>query len=380
MADLDAFSMRLELGVVLLSSLVLCYGATYRSTRARYVGLWCLALVVFATSSLLSLGNGTAAQAWTQPAAGATMALGATLVWRAARTLDGRTLPWAVHAALPGLVLVASGVASSGTDEWAGAWAMFVAVVVAFAGATVAMWCPHRTETGRLRRATAASGVVVAVYYLARLVGLLVLGPDHGLFRELFGFQVTTVVLTVLLEAATFSMSALTYEQERSLLRQQASTDGLTGLLNRAGFLDRARALRRDAARADVGCVLAIADLDHFKHVNDRFGHAVGDAVLVAFPDACRASVRALDVVGRQGGEEFVFLLAGAEPDGALRAFREIDGRLAVLCGERGLPATTVSYGLVAVREGVAFADLLREADRALYEAKARGRHLAVVA
>lgn len=379
MSGLDAFSMRLELGVVLLSTLVLCVGASYRSTRARYVRLWCVALVVLSVASLLSLGGETAVQGWTLPAASALMVLGATVVWRAARSLDGGSLPTAVHVVLPGLVLAVCVAGDPARDAWTGAWALYGGVAIGFGGAALAMWSPLRTQTGRMRRATAGCGAVVAGYYSARLVALVTIGPDSRLFLEAFGFQMTTVVLSVLLVGATFSMSALTYEQERNELRLQATTDPLTGLLNRTAFVENARSLKRDTHRRGVRCTLVLADLDHFKDVNDHYGHDVGDRVLVAFADACRARVRALDVVGRYGGEEFGLLLAGADPDGARRVLESVQTGLVALCAERGLPAVTTSFGVVDVPNGAAWADMIVRADAALYAAKAAGRATMVV-
>ncbi len=380
MSGLDAFSMRLELGVVLLSALVLCAGATYRSTRARYVGLWCVALVVLALASVLSLGGETSLQGWTLPPASALMVLGATVVWRAARSLDGGSLPLGVHVVLPGLVLAVCLAGDPAGDVWTGAWALYGGVALGFGGAALAMWSPLPTQTGRMRRATALCGAVVAAYYLARLVAVVTIGPQSRLFLEVFGFQTTTVVLSVLLVGATFSMSALTYEQERNDLRVQATTDALTGLLNRTAFVENARSLKRDTHRRGVRCVLVLADLDHFKDVNDRFGHDVGDRVLVAFADACRARVRALDVVGRYGGEEFAMLLAGADPDGARRVVESVQSGLAALCAERGLPPVTASFGVVDVPNGAAWSDVIGQADVALYAAKAAGRATTVVA
>jgi diguanylate cyclase (GGDEF)-like protein len=380
MSGLDAFSMRLEMGVVLLSALVLCVGATYRSTRARYVGLWCVALVVLAAASVLSLGGGTAVQGWTLPAASALMVLGATIVWRAARSLDGGSLPPAVHVVLPGFVLAVCLVGDPAEDVWTGAWALYLGVALGFGGAAVAMWSPSPTQAGRMRRATAGCGAVVAGYYSARLVALVAVGPDSRLFLEVFGFQMTTVVLSVLLVGATFSMSALTYEQERNDLRVQATTDTLTGLLNRTAFVENARSLKRDTHRRGVRCSLVLADLDRFKDVNDHFGHDVGDRVLVAFADACRARVRALDVVGRYGGEEFGLLLAGADADGARRVLESVQAGLSTLCAERGLPPVTASFGVVDVPNGAAWADMIVRADAALYAAKAAGRATTVVA
>ncbi len=380
MHHLDATSMRLELGVVLVTTLVLFYGVTYRSTRSRYVRLWCLALLAIAAGTIAYLGDGTAAQWWANPLGSALYALGAWLIWRAARTLDGRPRwPRWVVLVVPALVLLSALADSPATNSWAGAWALFPAISVLIALASWVMWSTRRTHVGTLRRATSATGYVVSAYYLGRFVTFVAFGPESVWFIDLFGTSMTTIVMTFLLVGATFSMTALSYEQQTADLRHRASSDGLTGLLNRRTFLERAELLRRDAERRGVPCVLAMADLDHFKQVNDTYGHEAGDRVLVGFAEACRATVRSMDLVGRFGGEEFVLMLAGATPDDAGLVCEEIGHRLRIVQEWVGMPAATTSFGLVEVRPGATVPELLVEADHALYRAKAQGRDRVVV-
>ncbi len=373
--------MRLELGVVLVTTLVLFYGVTYRTTRSRYVGLWCLALLAIAAGTIAYLGDGTAVQWWANPLGSALYALGAWLIWRAARTLDGRhRWPRWLVLVVPGMVLLSALADSPATNSWAGAWALFPAVSVLIALASWVMWSTRRTHVGTLRRATSATGYVVSVYYAGRFVTFMLFGPDSPWFFDVFGTSMTTIVMTFLLVGATFSMTALSYEQETADLRRRASFDGLTGLLNRTTFLERAELLRRDAGRRDVPCVLAMADLDHFKQVNDTYGHEAGDRLLVGFAEACRSTVRSMDLVGRFGGEEFVVMLAGATPDGARLVCEEIAHRLRAVQEAAGTPTATISFGLVDVRSRVPLSELLVEADQALYRAKAEGRDRVVVA
>lgn len=157
-------------------------------------------------------------------------------------------------------------------------------------------------------------------------------------------------------------------------LARQASADPLTGLANRRAF-DRAMADRL-AIGAQAGCV-AIFDLDHFKLINDRLGHAVGDAVLVRFAAVLRSSVRDGDVVARIGGEEFAALLGGATTEQARLVCERIRLRLAngaepLSSGE--VVRVTVSAG-VASLAGSTTADALAAADAALYRAKREGRN-----
>jgi diguanylate cyclase (GGDEF)-like protein len=167
-------------------------------------------------------------------------------------------------------------------------------------------------------------------------------------------------------------------------LHEIARTDPLTGVSNRRRFIE---ALTREFERAkryesELSCVML--DLDHFKSINDRHGHAVGDRVLLAAANAFRANLRTADVIARWGGEEFVLLLpqtslvgAQAVAERCRRALEEI--RITV----DGQPiAATVSIGVAGFPgAGVDTADaLVRSADFALYEAKSHGRNCVVSA
>jgi len=157
---------------------------------------------------------------------------------------------------------------------------------------------------------------------------------------------------------------------ERALVRL-ASLDTLTGLLNRREWMQRAgRALRE----ADGSCVLLMLDLDHFKRVNDERGHPVGDEVLKLVGEVLRGELRASDLVGRYGGEEFCLLLRHCEPE----AFGRLDARLHQALRRRceaslGFEAD-FSAGAVRVAPGEALAAAIQRADDQLYRAKHAGR------
>jgi len=171
-------------------------------------------------------------------------------------------------------------------------------------------------------------------------------------------------------------------------LEEAASVDGKTGLLNAAAWHVRAaRALRR-AERTDARAGLLVLDLDHFKLVNDRYGHLVGDHVLAAVAAAVRAEVRDDDIVGRFGGEEFVVLLVGADGDedarvGAVTVAERIRGRVAGMSvdvpdlrGSVVVDALTVSIGGATFpADGADLGQLLEVADTAMYAAKRAGRN-----
>ncbi|QDK34964.1 MULTISPECIES: sensor domain-containing diguanylate cyclase [Sphingomonadaceae] len=164
-------------------------------------------------------------------------------------------------------------------------------------------------------------------------------------------------------------------QQELALVRY-AQTDDLTGLLNRAGFLQKLGTAIAGDERGDI-CI-ALIDMDHFKRINDNRGHQAGDAVLQEIGARLSSQVRATDAVGRLGGDEFVVLMPRCGWDTA----REIGNRLVAAVGRTpivlpdGGPAVTasISCGIARYRKGWTMAQFLSEADRALYEAKGAGR------
>ncbi len=225
----------------------------------------------------------------------------------------------------------------------------------------------------------AVTSGIVALFYSFRCGAFILDGPDGPVFRTFFGSGITTLLTITLLIVVSFSITALSAEQATQALRVRASHDGLTGLLNRAAFmslLEDALGRRRGAAGSGS---LVLADLDHFKAVNDRSGHAAGDAALRAFASACRSSVRSDDLVGRYGGEEFVLFLPGATPEQAVRVTEQISTTMKN-SGQMQSPPT-VSYGIVHLDAGGgAVTAALAAADAALYRAKAQGRNQAVLA
>lgn len=160
-------------------------------------------------------------------------------------------------------------------------------------------------------------------------------------------------------------------------LREQADSDNLSGLLNRRGFEAKAGAALRRCVEGGRPVALLIADLDHFKQVNDRHGHAVGDAIIAGFGALVRDTGPAEMVAGRIGGEEFALLLPGAGIEAARRFADNIRVGLTPACVHRIPPtlAPTVSIGLAVGLPGTGLSQLLRQADQALYDAKRAGRN-----
>jgi diguanylate cyclase (GGDEF)-like protein len=166
-------------------------------------------------------------------------------------------------------------------------------------------------------------------------------------------------------------------------VRRQALHDELTGLPNRALILDRATHMLARAERDERPTAAFFLDLDNFKTVNDTLGHGAGDELLKAVAHRLATAIRATDTVGRLGGDEFVVLVEGTSLDGGpeLVAARILDALAAPfeLAGFEGIPLTTSASIGIAMGQGTSAGDLLRDADIALYRAKAAGKARAVV-
>ncbi|UDL87562.1 GGDEF domain-containing protein [Mesorhizobium sp. PAMC28654] len=180
----------------------------------------------------------------------------------------------------------------------------------------------------------------------------------------MFGLAIALLILVILV---------------RDLLAEvmsKSETDTLSRLLNRGGFERHAELALCGAARQGIPVALVIADLDHFKSINDSFGHASGDRVIEAFAGFLRDAAADHHVAGRIGGEEFAIILPGTNM-AAARLFAEGTRSAFGALPVDGLPSEhrcTASFGVAELHVGEGFADLMRRADEALYQAKNGGR------
>ena len=205
-----------------------------------------------------------------------------------------------------------------------------------------------------------------------------VLRPTPGIvwLRDQLWFPNTTLVGCMVPFTIIWMMNARVYSD----LRQQSVMDPLTGLMNRRGLQ---QAVVREMARYGrnrQNFAVAVADIDHFKLLNDNHGHSFGDRVLEAFADICQRTLRQTDVIARSGGEEFTFLM----PVGSDSEMHTVVDRVRSTLDEANITTdtgmsvhSTVSIGVTgtAGRPDVTWEQLLQEADAALYEAKRSGRN-----
>lgn len=185
-------------------------------------------------------------------------------------------------------------------------------------------------------------------------------------------------VLAARLEAATAELQALRRELDHA--RVQATLDALTGVTNRRGFDEAMLDLLAGQPAGEPGPSVVLIDLDHFKQINDRYGHVFGDTVLKAVAQAIRACVKGRDLVARYGGEEFVVLLPGTGADGARALAEQVRLTISGARIRRGgsnemVGSITVSLGVAARRPDEPMQALIERADQALYRSKSGGRN-----
>jgi diguanylate cyclase (GGDEF)-like protein len=232
---------------------------------------------------------------------------------------------------------------------------------------------------------------------VAGIVGLLLLVAFLlRLTRKLNQTRLTLAQLNENLEAQVQERTYQLHNANRKLLdeigerklledelQRHASTDVLTGISNRRHFLELIQSEIKHANRFDYPLALAMIDLDRFKQLNDRHGHAAGDTALIAFVEVCRHNIREIDLLARFGGDEFVLLMPNTDCDQAALVVEHVRKALE----QHSLPffseaeRLTISVGITTLahaREPIE--TLLIRADAALYEAKAQGRNRIVIA
>lgn len=166
-------------------------------------------------------------------------------------------------------------------------------------------------------------------------------------------------------------------------LKEASMRDALTGLANRRQLIERLKEETERASRHGGGYVLAMLDVDHFKQVNDDYGHDVGDLVLVELARAMEAQLRDYDLCGRWGGEEFLIVLPQATIDEArivVERVRQAIRALPIATGGQQTLSITISIGLTDHRTGESFSTTVNRADAAMLEAKRAGRDRCQVA
>jgi diguanylate cyclase (GGDEF)-like protein len=185
-------------------------------------------------------------------------------------------------------------------------------------------------------------------------------------------FAIAVIVITML------GMTKLAQYEHRLLL--ESMTDPLTGLLNRRYFNELSGKEVTRARRHGLAFAVLMLDIDHFKRINDKFGHPVGDIAIKAVADACNVSLRPHDLLARYGGEEFVLMLPHTDEEGARVVAERIRQLVEAIdmATANGPLRFTVSVGISIYQQGAALDQVVGRADEALYKAKQSGRNRVV--
>ncbi|WP_376695629.1 GGDEF domain-containing protein [Wenzhouxiangella sp. EGI_FJ10305] len=218
--------------------------------------------------------------------------------------------------------------------------------------------------------------VLFGLPFAATLLGLHALGASlHDVVVTLFDPLMMAVIALIISEVFYQTRIRMLVLDEQ--LRQLATTDALTGLSNRREVEDQIAMEMARAGRHDSTFALILGDLDHFKHVNDRFGHSTGDAVLTEIGRILRSNIRIEDRAVRWGGEEFLILLPATGRAEAMKVAEKIRSAIAASplhCDGHEVPVT-ISFGVAAFNGENDVADLIKRADAAMYRAKRQGRN-----
>lgn len=353
--------------------------------RPRYALMWSVAFALAALQYSLNLASDllpSDAFYW-QSANMVSFALLLFVLWGHRDRLGLPTRRRVLTALFASLAL-----ASAAVTFWYPVIALRTAIAPAFAFLTmthVALILVRKGGNPRLAQLVAAA-IHLAFGLTQGLAAAIALniGPDRDASRDMINLynMVNFSLMPPLFIAIGISAIFLQATDLSRRLAAMALLDSLTGLDNRRGYLSATERLWARCRRKGGALTLLIIDLDHFKAINDRHGHAFGDRALQHFARILQDSVRAEDALGRIGGEEFAITLtemnseeAEAVANRVRAALRErplVHGRMEV--------SLRASFGIAQWREGDDIASLMRRADFALYEAKAAGRDAVVIA
>lgn len=366
----------LTTGTLLLSAAMTFWEMQGHIRRSRELGIWAGSYVVFACGCVIAMNRHHLPGASGAALTNIVMVLGYLMFLYGAARLDGSPRIWPSPAALAALTLVWVVAGGSFAKSF---WHYLASLPIALACGLTA-WTLLRSRVVRgLRSRPVAVAVFAghAAFYLVRALVNPVLVAIHG--DELL----PALAKTTMYEAALYSVAmpmallALVREEAQGLILEASRTDYLTGLPNRHGFFEHAARVLAEQG-SDRPISLLAFDLDHFKTINDRHGHAGGDAVLILFATVMRDTTGPEAMLVRLGGEEFAALLPGRDVGAAGQIGERIRQRFAEAVSRNDGPgiSATVSIGLAETRSGGgALSELLSKADGALYRAKALGRN-----
>jgi diguanylate cyclase (GGDEF)-like protein len=363
----------LTVGTLLVSASLLLWERQAHPGRAGVLAVLAAGLFAFVLGCVVAMNRSHVPVALGMGATNILMMAGYLQVLSAVSGLDGRLrVGWSAGA----LVVLALVWAVVGTHFPSAFWNHVSALPIALTcGLTAWTLLRSRTVRGLRSRPIAVSvSAFHALFYLGRAFVAPVLVQRYGPDMLSAIAQATMYEAVLYSVAMPMSFLALIREEEKQHLLRMSHTDQLTGLANRHAFFEQGARMLEERRGTDPIALLAF-DLDHFKAINDRYGHPVGDKILKLFADTARETAGPDALLVRLGGEEFAALLPGCDGPQARRCGSAIASRFAGAADGLGIQAT-VSIGLaVPDRASCDLAEMLSRADGALYRAKMRGRN-----
>lgn len=298
------------------------------------------------------------------------------MIWSASRLFHGRPISWGGMFLGAGSWLAACTVPAFADSPAYRVIASSLIVGIYTFLIAVELWSERRKPLLRRWPAIFVPMLHGAIFLFPMLLATFSINIGGGEAPTTGWVAVFAIEVLLYVVGAAFMVLVLAKDRTVRAYKAVAATDPLSGLLNRRGVFEAAAVLMNaNKARMQPVSVLAF-DLDRFKSINDNFGHATGDMVLRLFAEVARKTMRAGDLIGRLGGEEFVAIIPGTLAEAAIAAerVRTAFAEETHAPGGCGIPAT-VSVGVACGSANAALDLLIARADAALYRAKANGRN-----
>ncbi|MGD9838923.1 MAG: diguanylate cyclase [Afipia sp.] len=368
--DISTLYLVATLAAAMLGVLLLFF---WRQEKIAALGWWGAAYILGAASVALWTIGGAELGFELSLAVNAVGFIACGLMWDAARAFHGRPANWIGVLAGPALWIAAVILLDPMDPEIR--MMLGAGIVAIYASLTAAELWRERRKGVRARWPAIAIPVMHGAVLMLPIVMGDMFRPGNAGMSQVWvaAFAAELVIYAV---GTVFIIFMLVSERTVTAHKTAASVDPLTGLLNRRGFSEATSRMIEREAKAGRPVTVMIFDIDHFKSVNDRFGHATGDDVLQVFANVVVASLRITDLVGRVGGEEFAALLPCAMDEALIAAerVREAFESSGVAIDDVPLE-TTVSIGVAGGPANTELEVLMASADTALYQAKRGGRN-----
>lgn len=344
-----------------------------RSVRA--LGWWAVAYLIGGVAVALWMIEPLAALPGINQIASALLFVACGLIWSGARVFHGRDilLPASVAGAIVWLMASPFPAISQSNS---GRIVLSSLIIACYAVLTAIELRRDRRNPERARLRTILVPVTHGAVFLSPILSMH-LFPDSGIGSGREWFAMFALLTLIYVVGTAFIVVVMAKERAVLIHKTAASTDPLTGLFNRRGFMEAAQQLVETQRRRGQPVTVLMFDLDHFKSINDRFGHDVGDDALRMFGATIAVNMRTNDVVGRLGGEEFAAILPGSLANAVPVAERvRVAFQAAGVTISGHAIGATVSIGAAgASASACEISSLLSRADQALYRAKTAGRN-----